>query len=531
MKLLVSIALLILILSFSASGLAQVTYQRILHAEQEPENWLTYSGTYDGHRYSRLDQINRGNVRNLKLKWVFQMRTLEKVETTPLVVDGVMYLTEPPSNAFALDPGTGRTYWSYVRNLPEVIKTCCGRVNRGLAILGERLYLGTVDAHLVALDSKTGSPVWDVAVADPKAGYSITVAPLAVKDKIIVGISGGEFGIRGFLDAYDAETGKRAWRFYTVPGPGEPGHETWEGDSWKTGGAPTWLTGSFDPELNLIYWGTGNPAPDFNGEVRKGDNLYSDSVVVLDADTGKLKWYFQFTPHDVMDWDAAQIPVLLDAPFQGRPRKLLLWPNRNGFYYVFDRETGELLLAQQFGKQTWTEGLDSQGRPNVLPDVLPSEEGALVFPGIQGAINWHSTSYNPLTGLLYLPVREVPTLNFTGDVSFSPGDMFLGSRWQAMPEEPSSAAIRAMVPQTGEVKWEYPLYRDTWGGLLSTAGNLVFSGTLEGQLFALDSATGEELWHINTGGRVNAAPITYLHEGKQLVTMAAGNALFTFGLE
>ena len=525
-----SLTLLIFVLNLSVSLWGQVTYERLLQADREPGNWLTYSGSYNSHRYSQLDQINRQSIQKLGLKWVFQMRTLHEVQSTPLVVDGIMYLTEPPSNAHALDTRTGRTFWSYTRDLPDEIHACCGQVNRGLAILGDRLYLGTVDAHLVALDAKTGSVIWDVEVADRRTGHSITLAPLVVKDKIIVGISGGEFGIRGFLDAYDAKSGKRVWRFHTVPGPGEPGHDTWEGDSWKTGGAPTWLTGSFDPELNLIYWGTGNPSPDFQGEDREGDNLYSDSVIALDADTGHLKWYFQFTPHDVFDWDAAQIPVLLDAEFQGSMRKLLLWPNRNAFYYVFDRETGELLLVKQFARQNWTEGIDPKGRPIVKPEALPTKEGVVVFPGIQGAINWFSTSYSPKTGLLYLPVRDVPTLVTTGDASYDPGDLFLGSRWQGIPDEPGRAVIRAMVPQTGETVWEYPLHRDVWTGLLSTAGNLVFGGSIEGQFFALDTATGKELWRINTGAQIIAAPISYLSDGQQLVSIASGNALFTFGL-
>jgi alcohol dehydrogenase (cytochrome c) len=396
---------LLVLLNLAASALGQVTYQHLLEADREPGNWLTYSGSYNSQRHSRLEQINRDNVSELEMKWAFQMRTLEDVETSPLVVDGIMYLTEPPSNAHAVDTRTGRTFWSYTRELPDETHTCCGQVNRGLAMLGEKLYLGTVDAYLVALDSKTGSVLWEVEVADRLAGYSITVAPLVVKDKVIVGVSGGEFGIRGFLDAYDAETGKRVWRFYTVPAPGEPGHDTWEGDDWKTGGAPTWITGSFDPALNLIYWGTGNPSPDFNGELRPGDNLYSDCVIALDADTGQLKWYFQFTPHDVWDWDAAQIPVLVDAEFEGRMRKLMLWPNRNAFYYVLDRETGELLLVKQFARQTWAQGMDSKGRPIIRLEALPTEKGVVIWPGIQGAMNWYSPSYSPLTGLLYLNQR------------------------------------------------------------------------------------------------------------------------------
>ena len=392
-------AFILVLLNLAASALGQVTYQNLLEADREPGNWLTYSGGYNSQRHSRLEQINRDNVPELEMKWAFQMRTLEDVETTPLVVDGIMYLTEPPSNAHAVDTRTGRTFWSYTRELPNETHTCCGQVNRGLAMLGEKLYLGTVDAFLVALDAKTGSVLWEVEVADRLEGYSITVAPLVVKDKVIVGVSGGEFGIRGFLDAYDAETGKRVWRFYTVPAPGEPGHDSWEGDDWKTGGAPTWITGSFDPALNLIYWGTGNPSPDFNGELRPGDNLYTDCVIALDADTGQLKWYFQFTPHDVWDWDAAQIPVLVDAEFEGRMRKLMLWPNRNAFYYVLDRETGELLLVKQFARQNWAQGMDSRGRPIIKLEALPTEKGIIIWPGIQGAMNWFSPSYSPLTGL------------------------------------------------------------------------------------------------------------------------------------
>ena len=508
---------------------AQVSYERLLRASQEPGNWFTYSGTYSSQRFSKLNLINRDTVHRLTLKWVLQMRTLENLETTPLVVDGVMYLTES-NNAFALDPRTGRTFWSYERILPERLNLCCGYINRGLAILGERLFMGTLDAHLVALDAKTGSVIWDVEVADYRAGYSITSAPLAVKDKIIVGISGGEYGIRGFLDAYDAKTGKRVWRFYTIPGPGEPGNDTWEGDSWKTGGAPTWLTGSFDPELNLVYWGTGNPGPVYSGEGRKGDNLYSDSVIALDADTGKLKWYFQFTPHDVHDWDAVQIPVLVDAQFRGRRRKLMFWANRNAFFYVLDRETGELLLVREFARQTWAEGIDARGRPIVKPNISPSKEGTLVYPSASGATNWWSPSYSPLTGLLYVPTWESAGIYFTADASYIPGNQFLGSIHQGVPDDPGWGAVRALVPQTGEIKWEYKLHHPPEAGILSTAGNLVFSGTQEGHFFAIDAFSGEELWRIMTGGKIIAAPITYLSDEKQLISIAAGSAIFTFEL-
>ncbi len=516
----------------AASATHAVGYQDLLQTEQNPGNWLMYSGGYKSHRFSRLAQVHRNNVHKLELKWVFQKATLEKFETTPLVVDEIMYLTHPPSNVFALDLRTGRTFWSYQHKLPERIHVCCGFVNRGLAILGERLYLGTLDAHLVALDAKTGSVLWDVEVADYRTGYSITVAPMALEDKIIVGISGGEYGIRGFLDAYDAATGERMWRFYTIPGPGEPGHETWKGDSWKTGGAPTWVTGSFDPDLNLIYWGTGNPSPDFNGEVRKGDNLFSSSVIALDADTGTLKWHFQFTPHDVHDWDACQIPVLVDTEFKGRQRKLLLWANRNAFFYVLDRETGEFLLAREFAKQTWAERIDSKGRPIRKPGMTPSPEGTLVYPGIQGGTNWYSPSYSPQTGLFYLSVWELPNIFFMGEAIYDPGNFFYGSLMQgASEEEPGWGAVRALAPKTGEIKWEYRLHTVPWSGILSTAGGLIFSGTTDGQFFALDADTGKELWVSSLGGMISASPISYLSDGKQQISIAAGSALFTFELE
>ena len=378
-----------------------MTYERLLKADSEPGNWLTYSGSYRSWRYSTLDQINRQNAGSLKVAWVYQMPTSHRIEATPIVVDGVMYVSEPPSNVFALDAATGRPYWHYKRSLPAKINVCCDAVNRGVAVLGDRVFLGTVDAHLVALSAKTGAVLWDVPVADSQTGYSITGAPLIVKDMVITGIAGGEYGIRGFLDAYDVATGKRRWRFNTIPGPGEKGHETWGGtDAWKQGGGPTWVTGSYDPELNLVIWGVGNPSPDWNADVRPGDNLYSDSAIALDADTGKLKWHFQFVPHDANDWDAVQVPVLVDTEWQGRPRKLIYWAHRGGFYYVLDRATGEFLLGKPFAKQTWAKGLDAKGRPERLPNSVPREEGVYIWPGVQGATNWYSPSYNPLTALL-----------------------------------------------------------------------------------------------------------------------------------
>jgi alcohol dehydrogenase (cytochrome c) len=520
---------------------AQVTYGRILKAESEPQNWLTYSGSYKSWRYSRLDQIDRQNVQNLKLAWVYQMPITHRFETTPIVADGVMYISEPPSNVVALDPATGRQFWRYKRSLPSKINVCCGQVNRGVAVLGERVFIGTVDAHLVALHAKTGAVLWDIEVADNRTGHAITSAPLVVKDMVITGIAGGEYGIRGFVDAYDAATGQRRWRFWTIPEPGEKGSETWSGDAWKHGGGPTWVTGSYDAELNLIIWGVGNPSPDWNGDFRKGDNLYSDSAIALDADTGKLKWHFQMVPHDVHDWDSVQVPVLVDSEWQGKPRKLIYWAHRSGFYYVLDRETGEFLLGKPFATQTWAKGLDGKGRPIRNPAVDPTEEGVYVWPGVQGATNWYSPSYNPLTGLFYLTAWENKGFYRKGEVEYIAGNRFIGSAPKIdLDDEPGFGAIRALDPKTGEKAWEYKVHNKPWAGVLSTAGKLVFGGNggwfnrdrqeAEGFFFALDAENGRELWRINLGGDMSSSAITYSVNGKQMVTMPAGSGLFAFTL-
>jgi alcohol dehydrogenase (cytochrome c) len=518
----------IALVALTGAARAQVTYERLLKASSDAANWMTYSGSYSGWRYSGLDQIDRSNIHKLRVKWVYQMPTTLMVETTPIVADGIMYITEPPSNVVALDAATGRPYWRYHRVLPDRINVCCGQVNRGVAVLGDRVFLGTVDAHLVALDAKTGAVLWDVEVADYKTGHSITVAPLIVKNSVICGISGGEYGVRGFLDAYDPETGKRRWRFWTVP---EPGGKSWAGDSWKTGGGPTWVTGSYDPGQNLIIWGTGNPSPDWNGDSRLGDNLYSDCAIALDADTGKLKWYYQFVPHDVHDWDAVQVPVLVDDEWQGKPRKLIYWAHRGGFFYVLDRETGKPLLGKPFETQTWAKGLDDAGRPIVLPNTDPTPEGTYLFPGVQGATNWYSPSYNPLTKQFYLAVWENRSVYRKGEQEYSPGNRYIGSvPLIDLPEDPGYGAIRALNPKTGDRMWEYKLHTKPWAGVLSTAGKIVFGGSDEGYFFALDAESGKELWRQNTGGIIRANPVSYLDAGKQAVSIAAGNSIFTFEL-
>ena len=510
---------------------AQVPFERIRGAEREPGNWLTYSGNYSAHRHSLLAQINAANVAHLKPVWVYQVTTPGRVETTPLVVDGVMYLTEPPSNVTALDTRTGRPLWRFQRPVPGDVHVCCGQVNRGVALLDDLVFVGTVDSHLIALDSKTGQVRWDVTVADYKTGYSITVAPLALKDKVVVGIAGGEFGVRGFLDAYDAKSGKRAWRFWTVPGPGEPGHDTWAGESWRTGSATTWLTGSYDPESNLLYWGTGNPGPDWNGDSRAGDNLYTDCLLALDADTGKLKWYFQFTPHDTHDWDANEIPVLATAAIRGQERKVILFANRNAFYYVLDRSTGEFLNGRAFANQSWAKGLDDKGRAAPLPNIEPSEEGTKVYPSLNGATNWQSPAYNPKTGLFYVAVREQGGFYYKGEADYQPGILFNGGGFSRIRHERGYGAIRALQPASGEMQWEFKLFSPPFAGVLSTAGGLVFAGTTEGDFLALDATTGKSLWHFQTGALIRANAMSYLSGGKQHVVIASGNTIFAFAVD
>ena len=513
------------------SRAGEVTSGRLVRALEEPQNWLTYRGDYSGRNHRELKQIHKGNVADLRVDWVFQtgVGAAAKFQTVPLVVDGIMYITAPYNNGYALDARTGRRLWRYQRKLPDQ-SLCCGPINRGFALLRDKLFMATLDSHLVALDTKTGNVLWDVQRADYRMGYSSTGAPLIVKDKVIIGTGGGEYGARCFLDAYDPDTGKRLWRFWTIPAAGEPGSGSWLGDSWKTGGAPTWMTGTYDPELDLLYWATGNPAPDLNGETRLGDNLYSASVVALDPDTGKMKWYFQFTPHDVHDWDANEVPVLLDLEMDGKPRKLLVHSNRNGFYYVLDRETGEFLHANPVARVTWASGIDSKGRPQVLPNTDPTPEGNRQCPGMGGGSNWMAPSYNPDTGLLYVVVREECTNYFSSEQELEPGHFWLGSFPQVKPDEDTWGVVKALVPTTGEVKWEFKFHTPTWAGTLSTAGGLVFVGDMEGYLTALDAHTGKSLWRFQTGAPIVTHPITYMLGDKQVLAIAAGSTLYTFSL-
>lgn len=507
-----------------------LTYERLKNAAAEPQNWLTYWGNYNGAHYSALRQIDTKNVKLLQTKWAAQLPGDSLLQSTPVVVDGVMYTAGPPGQVFAFDARTGLQIWKYTRQRKAQNPYESNPFNRGVAVLGNRVFFGTLDAALVALDARTGLPLWETQVADTMQGYSLTMSPLAVKDKIIVGVAGGEHGIRGFLDAYDAETGKRAWRFDTVPGPGQFGSDTWKGDSWKMGGSGTWLTGSFDPELNLVFWATGNPGPDMNAEVREGDNLFSCSVVALDADTGVRKWHYQFTPGDDHDWDANEDLVLADQTIDGKPRKVLMQANRNGFFYMLDRTNGQLLFAKPFVKQTWNRGFAADGRPLWQENAKATVDGAVVYPSLVGGTNWQSPSYDAGSGLFYLMTSEAGQRFFKTAQNYEPGKAYWGGRAVALDEAPK-AAIKAIDAATGTVRWQQPVSRGSLSaGVLATGGGVLFSSTQEGNLLALDAKTGTILWRTQTGGTISSSPISYSVNGKQYVAVSAGGVLYSLGL-
>jgi alcohol dehydrogenase (cytochrome c) len=517
-----------------------VPFARVL--KPEPQNWLSYSGGTMSQRHSALAQITPANAKDLTLKWVFQTRTLDKQENTPLVVDGVMYTIQSPNDVIALDAATGKTIWTYLHKpAPGTVNPCCGNLTRGVAILGDKLFLATLDAQMIAINAKTGKQLWMTQVADYKQQDSMTVAPLVVKDKVISGVAGGEHGIRGFISAYDVNTGKEVWKFNTVPGPGEAGYETWLGkdgkpnDSYLHGGAPIWVTGSYDPETNLTMWGTGNAGPDWDGDARLGDNLYSSSVVALDADTGKLKWHYQFSPHNEFDWDATQVPVLADVQIQGRARKVMLWANRNGMFYVLDRTDGRFIMGKPFTKVNWLKGFDERGRPMLDPAVKPTKEGTLVYPGNQGGTNWYNPSFSPATGLFYIPTWENSSSTYVKGEQppeFHDGQSFTGlfPRGGATTDDVYGAIV-AMDPNTGDKKWSFRLSSPSpEGGVLTTASNVLFAGGSNGQFVALDARDGKLLWETNLGPSVSAGPMSYQVGGKQYISIQAGTALYTFTL-
>ena len=542
----ISLLLTIFALAFTPA-LAQVTSQRLERAASEARNWMTYGGGYDNQRYSGLGQITRDNVKKLNQVWVVQNQVPGAWESNPLVVDGIMYVTQRPNDVMALDAKTGRLFWIYHWAPDPGARVCCGSNNRGVAILGNTLFMGTLDAHLIAIDAKTGKALWNTVVGDVKSGYSITMAPLIVKDQVLVGVGGGEYGIRGFVAAFNPQTGKETWRFNVIPGPGEPGFETWSGDDWKTGGGSVWTMGSYDPVLNLVYFGTGNPGPDWNPAQRPGDNLYTDSVVALDPETGKLKWHFQFTPNDGNDYDSTQVPVLADMDWNGKPAKLMLFANRNGFFYVLDRVTGQFLQGAPFVKVNWASGLDKNGRP-IVAMLAPDTP---VFPGNQGGTNWYPPAYSPRTGLFYFSAWENYATTYRREEAvYQSGRVFVGGAPAGISPAPGAptlgigrrgpidywtsevgnGATIAMDPRTGKRAWTFSQYDVTDAGMLTTATDLLFTGGREGYFYALDAKSGQLVWKTNLGGSIVNAPITYEIDGKHYVSVIAGNILSTFAL-
>ena len=527
----------LLLCSVCSTVIADTPFEALLADEVNGADWLSYSGGYKSQRFSPLSQINTVNVDQLKVMWAYQMQPTgisgaALQETTPLVADDVMYITESPSSVTALDTRTGRVLWHFVPDITnDVLNIGFPRINRGVALLDDKVYVATLDARLFALDARTGAVRWETMVADNAAGFSLTLAPLALNGKIVVGVSGAEAGVRGYIDAYDSKTGERLWRTFTVPAPGEPGSETWQGDDWQTGGGSTWLTGSYDPELDLLYWTTGNPAPDWNGDLRPGDNLFTCAVLALDPDTGEMKWFFQYTPHDTHDWDANQIPVLVDGEFEGQQRKLLALANRNAFYYLLDRESGEYLLGEEYSFQTWSEGIDDNGRPIVIPNTEPMREGNLVWPSLQGATNWFSPSYNPQTEQFFVPNRRMGAIYFKSDVEYELGMPFLGGGEQPLDGDDASGAILALDVMTGEQQWEFELQTPPWSGVMATAGGLVFGASNEGNFFALDAEDGDPLWFFNTGAHIRTNPMGFSVDGNQRVAITGGQTLFVFGLD
>jgi alcohol dehydrogenase (cytochrome c) len=505
-------------------------------AHPKAGEWPSYNGQLSGNRHSSLDQINVGNVAELVQKWTLPIGGSRALQVTPLVVNGVMYVTAV-NEARAVDARTGLQIWQFKRpQTPGLVPTGdpASGINRGVAVLGDRVFLQTDHAHLLALHRLTGELLWDVEMADYREHYGATGAPLVVNDLVIAGVSAGDEGVRGFLDAYKASTGERVWRFWTVPARGEPGSETWIGKALEHGCAATWLTGTYDPEARLLYWPTGNPCPDYNGDERKGDNLYSSSVIALDPESGKLRWHFQFTPHDLHDWDANQTPVLIDAEFRGRQRKLLALGSRNGFFYVLDRLTGEFLLGQPFVKNlTWASGIGPDGRPQLLPGYENSVEGTRTCPSVTGAANWPSTTFNPATGLFYLMAGEACAIYEKNSQWFELGKSFYGGTTRRVDLEGGGKFLRALDLQTGKLVWEIPNVGGSVssGGVMSTAGGLViYLDNTDGAVVAADAKTGKRLWNFNTGQVWKSSPMTYAIEGKQYIGVVAGSTVMVFGL-
>ena len=494
------------------------------------EDWTSYDGTGKGNRYSSLEQINAENVAKMSLRWFTPMLDAPRLEVTPVVVDGVMYVTTA-NEAWALNATSGRQIWHWHEPRTKgLLSEAGGGANRGVAVKGDRVFMETDHAHVIALDRRTGNKLWDSKMGDPKDGYSATAAPLLAGDLVIAGVAGGEEGARGFVDAYKADTGEHAWRFYTIPARGDKEAETWQGTWLEHGCGATWLTGSYDPEQDLVYWGVGNPCPDYNGDERKGDNLYTSSVVALQGKTGKLVWYKQFTPHDLHDWDSAQPMALIDENWEGRPRKLLLHADRNGFFFVLDRTNGELLLATPFVHVTWASGYGKDGRPILAPNYEPTVQGTFSCPGY-GGTTWMSTAFNPVYRLYYVRASGNCSIFKKSEEEIDVGERTYGGN-TARPAGPvKGSSIVALDIVTGKAVWEYPLGTGfDRSGTLATAGGLVFFGQGSGSLVAVEAQTGKTLWHADMGQNWWASPMTYMVGGRQYVAIAGPAGIFCFAL-
>jgi alcohol dehydrogenase (cytochrome c) len=496
-------------------------------------NWTTYNGDIGGNRFTKMTQIDKSNVKRVAPRWIFDMPDASGLEVTPLVSDGVMYVTNG-NECFALDAGTGGPIWHFKRpHTSDLSGNAAGGMNRGVALSGDKVYLLTDSAHLLALNRADGRVEWETEMADWHKNYNATSAPLVVNDLIVTGTAGGEQGARGFIAAYDKDTGKEVWRFWTVPAPGEPGSETWKGKGIEHGGAVAWFTGVYDPETDTVFWQAGNPGEDYNGDEREGDNLYSDSILALDAKTGKLKWYYQTTPHDLWDWDTTETPPVINADWQGQPRKLLVQGNRNGFYYVFDRTNGKLLLAKQFIKElTWATGVGKDGRPIKVPGQEPSPQGTRVCPSQDGATNWYSPSYNPATGLFYMQTNEKCSVYTKRSEEFALGRTFLGGAERTDTDTKAVRILRALDLKTGVVKWEVLQVgtAGSWGGTIATVTGLVFFGEDSGAFAAADATTGKVLWAYPANASWKGSPMAYQFDGKELIAVAAGGSVIAFGL-
>ncbi len=511
----------------SASDIPPVTQERLLKGTAQYTDWLMYGGNYDNSRFSPLTDIDKQNVKALSVAWVFQTGIPFQFQAAPIVADGVIYVSAAYNHVYALDAKTGHMLWKYDHKMPSDARICCGPGNRGVAIADDKVYMGTLDARLVALDRKTGEVAWNVEIEKYDRGYSGTGAPLVIRDLVIVGIAGGDYGVRGFLDAYNTKTGERVWRLYTIPGTGEPGNETWAGDSWKSGGGATWVTGSYDPDQNILYWGVGNPGPDWNGDVRAGDNLYSSSVLAITPETGQIKWHFQYTPHDIWDYDGNTGFLLVDVKRSGKTVKAIVQPNRNGYLYVLDRGTGEYLHATKYVDQlNWAKGLDEKGRPIVDPRYVPTPEPQeFICPGAAGGQNGSATAaYSPLTSLMYVPVIESCMEMEKGAAIFVQGIPYWGGGPGATQGDDGSSYghLSAIDPSTGGIKWQYKDDYPLVGGTLATAGGLVFTGNQAGLAMAFDDETGELLWKFQTGSGVRGQPVTYKLGGRQYVAVPSG---------